>query len=91
MPKTNSIRSSVSIEHRLVTDTNRHGHRSMASTAHAYHRAVKTGKFRRCEFDSSTVGENLEKSQQFVIGRTNDLRVIIVCRRSDQFIHRGVR
>ena len=34
-PKTSSIRSAVSIEHRLVTDTDRHGHRAMASTADA--------------------------------------------------------
>ena len=40
MPNTSSIRSSVSIEHRLVTD--RHRHRPMASTAGAQHRAVKT-------------------------------------------------
>ena len=38
MPKPSSIRSAVSIEHRLVTD----GHRPMASTAAAQHRAVKT-------------------------------------------------
>ena len=38
MPKTSSIRSAVSIELRLVTDTD--GHRPMASTADAQHRAV---------------------------------------------------
>ena len=37
MPKTSSIRSTVSIEHRLVTDmdTDTDGHRPMASTADA--------------------------------------------------------
>ena len=44
MPKTSSIRSSVSIEHRLVTDR----HRPMASTADAQHRAVKIGEDRTC-------------------------------------------
>ena len=39
MPKTSSIRSAVSIEHRLVTQTD--GHRPTASTADAQHRAVK--------------------------------------------------
>jgi len=39
VPKTSSIRSAVSIEHRLVTDTD--GHRDMASTADAQRRAVK--------------------------------------------------
>jgi len=38
MPKPSSIRSAVSIEHRLVTD----GHRPMASTADAQHRAVES-------------------------------------------------
>jgi len=32
----------VLVEHRLVTDTDRHGHRPIASTADAWHRAVKT-------------------------------------------------
>jgi len=32
MPKTSSIRSAVSIEHRLVTDTDTDGHRLTAST-----------------------------------------------------------
>jgi len=43
MPKTNSIRSTVSIENRLVTDRQTEdGRRPMASTADAYHSAVKS-------------------------------------------------
>ena len=36
------LRFAVVVEHRLVTDRHRHRHRPMASTADAWHRAVKT-------------------------------------------------
>jgi len=39
------LRLAVLVEHRLVTD--RHGHRPMANTTHAQHRAVKT--WQKCE------------------------------------------
>ena len=44
MPKTSSIRSAVSIEHRLVTDRRT---QAMASTADPQHRAVKTERLCR--------------------------------------------
>ena len=44
MHKPSSIRPAALTEHRLVTDTDTDRHRPMASTADAWHRAVKTVK-----------------------------------------------
>jgi len=41
------LRLAVLVEHRLVTDGQTDGHRAMASTADAQHRAVKTSRSHR--------------------------------------------